>query len=227
MILGVDVGGTFTDAALLTPDALVTAKAPTTPDDQSEGVLRAVERGARQGRRTARAGRALRARDDRGHQRPARGAGGAHRAARHRGLHRHRGAGPAGAGRALPALRLPSARRSCPRSCACRCPSAPARTECCARSTSRRWPERLDGLEYRGRRGVPALGLPPPGPRAARGRARGARPPRRARVHLARDRRGVPRVRALRDHGGRRRPLPAPARLPGAARRALRAGRPP
>src|SRR5215212_4252703 len=43
MILGVDVGGTFTDAALLTGDALVTAKAPTTPDDQSEGVLRAVD----------------------------------------------------------------------------------------------------------------------------------------------------------------------------------------
>ena len=42
MILGVDVGGTFTDAALLTQDALVTAKAPTTPEDQSEGVLRAV-----------------------------------------------------------------------------------------------------------------------------------------------------------------------------------------
>ncbi len=42
MILGVDVGGTFTDAALLTPDALVTAKAPTTPEDQSEGVLQAV-----------------------------------------------------------------------------------------------------------------------------------------------------------------------------------------
>ena len=38
MILGVDVGGTFTDAALLTADALVTAKAPTTPEDQSEGV---------------------------------------------------------------------------------------------------------------------------------------------------------------------------------------------
>ena len=42
VILGVDVGGTFTDAALLTPDALVTAKAPTTPGDQSEGVLSAV-----------------------------------------------------------------------------------------------------------------------------------------------------------------------------------------
>src|SRR5919204_3977252 len=43
MLLGVDVGGTFTDAALLTPDGLVTAKSPSTPRDQSEGVLRAVE----------------------------------------------------------------------------------------------------------------------------------------------------------------------------------------
>jgi N-methylhydantoinase A len=42
VILGVDVGGTFTDAALLTGDRLVTAKAPTTTDDQSEGVLRVV-----------------------------------------------------------------------------------------------------------------------------------------------------------------------------------------
>src|ERR671917_405075 len=43
MIIGVDVGGTFTDAALLAGDRLVTGKAPTTPDDQSEGVMRAVE----------------------------------------------------------------------------------------------------------------------------------------------------------------------------------------
>src|SRR5919198_1050767 len=42
MLLGVDVGGTFTDAALLTPDGLVTAKAPSTPEDQSEGVLHEV-----------------------------------------------------------------------------------------------------------------------------------------------------------------------------------------
>src|ERR671934_31569 len=34
MLLGVDVGGTFTDAALLAGDRLLTAKAPTTPDDQ-------------------------------------------------------------------------------------------------------------------------------------------------------------------------------------------------
>src|SRR3954470_22804414 len=43
MLLGVDVGGTFTDAALITGDRLVTAKAPATPDDQSEGVIAAVE----------------------------------------------------------------------------------------------------------------------------------------------------------------------------------------
>ena len=42
MILGVDVGGTFTDAVLLTDERAVTGKAPTTPSDQSEGVANAV-----------------------------------------------------------------------------------------------------------------------------------------------------------------------------------------
>jgi N-methylhydantoinase A len=42
VILGVDVGGTFTDAALLAGERLVTGKAPTTPGDQSEGVMDAV-----------------------------------------------------------------------------------------------------------------------------------------------------------------------------------------
>jgi N-methylhydantoinase A len=42
MILGVDVGGTFTDAALLTGERLVTGKSPTTPADQSQGVMDAV-----------------------------------------------------------------------------------------------------------------------------------------------------------------------------------------
>ena len=42
MVLGVDVGGTFTDAVLLTPGGVVTGKAPTTPSDQSEGVMAAV-----------------------------------------------------------------------------------------------------------------------------------------------------------------------------------------
>jgi N-methylhydantoinase A len=43
VILGVDVGGTFTDAALIAGDRLLTGKAPTTPRDQSEGVMAAVE----------------------------------------------------------------------------------------------------------------------------------------------------------------------------------------
>jgi N-methylhydantoinase A len=42
MLLGVDVGGTFTDAVVAVDGRLITAKAPTTPDDQSEGVLAAV-----------------------------------------------------------------------------------------------------------------------------------------------------------------------------------------
>src|SRR3954469_13466275 len=48
MLLGVDVGGTFTDAAILDGDRLVTAKAPTTPDDQSRGVIDAVRAALRE-----------------------------------------------------------------------------------------------------------------------------------------------------------------------------------
>src|SRR3954452_22777709 len=43
MLLGVDVGGTFTDAALLDGELLRTAKVPSTPEDQSRGVIAAVE----------------------------------------------------------------------------------------------------------------------------------------------------------------------------------------
>jgi N-methylhydantoinase A len=42
VLLGVDVGGTFTDAVLVAGTGLVTAKSPTTPGDQSEGVMAAV-----------------------------------------------------------------------------------------------------------------------------------------------------------------------------------------
>jgi N-methylhydantoinase A len=41
--LGVDVGGTFTDAVLASSDGVFTAKVPTTPADQSEGVMASVE----------------------------------------------------------------------------------------------------------------------------------------------------------------------------------------
>ncbi len=43
MLLGVDVGGTFTDAVLFDGEQLVTAKVPTTPEDQSAGVMNAVD----------------------------------------------------------------------------------------------------------------------------------------------------------------------------------------
>jgi N-methylhydantoinase A len=43
MLLGVDVGGTFTDAVLFDGRQVHTAKRPTTPEDQSLGVLAAVE----------------------------------------------------------------------------------------------------------------------------------------------------------------------------------------
>jgi N-methylhydantoinase A len=42
MLLGVDVGGTFTDAVVAFDGRIATAKAPTTPGDQSEGVMAAV-----------------------------------------------------------------------------------------------------------------------------------------------------------------------------------------
>ncbi len=41
MLLGVDVGGTFTDAVLVRPGAIATAKLPTTPGDQARSVLAA------------------------------------------------------------------------------------------------------------------------------------------------------------------------------------------
>jgi N-methylhydantoinase A len=43
VLLGVDVGGTFTDAVLFDGEELHTAKLPTTPEDQSRGVVAAVE----------------------------------------------------------------------------------------------------------------------------------------------------------------------------------------
>jgi N-methylhydantoinase A len=42
LLLGVDVGGTFTDAVLIAGGRIVTAKVPTTPADQSDGVISAV-----------------------------------------------------------------------------------------------------------------------------------------------------------------------------------------
>jgi len=41
--LGVDVGGTFTDLVALSEGTLITAKVPSTPQDQSEGVMGAIQ----------------------------------------------------------------------------------------------------------------------------------------------------------------------------------------
>jgi N-methylhydantoinase A len=43
MLLGVDVGGTFTDAVLLDDGTVHTAKVPTTPGEESRGVMAAIE----------------------------------------------------------------------------------------------------------------------------------------------------------------------------------------
>ncbi len=43
MLLGVDVGGTFTDAVLLDDGVVHTAKVPTTPGEESEGVMAAID----------------------------------------------------------------------------------------------------------------------------------------------------------------------------------------
>src|SRR3954467_4140341 len=60
MLLGVDVGGTFTDAVLALEDGrLVTAKAPSTPADQSEGVMAAVRAALERAGRDAGEGRAF------------------------------------------------------------------------------------------------------------------------------------------------------------------------
>ena len=165
--------------------------------------------------------RALRARHDRGHERAARGPRRAHRAARHRGLHRPRGARPPGARPSCTgSARAPAAARA-GRSCAWRCPSAPVPTACCASSTrtrcasargarrrSRRWPSACCGASAT------------PSTSSARRRAAPRRRRRRARLHLARDGGGVPRVRALRHDDRRRRGLAAAAPLPRAAHRA-------
>ncbi|MGD9694550.1 MAG: hydantoinase/oxoprolinase family protein [Thermoleophilia bacterium] len=62
-LVGVDVGGTFTDAVVVSGGRVVTAKVPTTPDDQSEGVIAAVTAALRRAgiepRRVARFGHGM------------------------------------------------------------------------------------------------------------------------------------------------------------------------
>ena len=174
MLLGVDVGGTFTDAVLAVGGRLVTAKAPTTPEDQSEGVLNAVTAVLERAGERREGRRGVRARHDRGHQRAARGRGSEDRVRRHGGLRGHRRARPPGARRPLPAV------RAAPR--AARAARAPGRRQGAhdprrarARAGRRRRRRGDHGARARVRRGLPAARLPPPRARAgARGGARRA-----------------------------------------------------
>ena len=203
MILGVDVGGTFTDAVLLDRRGVVTGKAPTTPDDQSEGVHGRGRAGA--GRRRAPAGDVERLVHGMtvGTNALLEGTHGAHRAGGHRGLHRPRGARPPGAARALPPVRRAARaargrelRVAAPERCGPdgvlrrarrgRAARAPCRAR--GRRTSRPSPSACCG----------AFATPGTSGGVAELVARGAAG--RPRVDLARDRRGVPRVRALRHH---------------------------
>lgn len=59
MLLGVDVGGTFTDAVLAFDGHVVTAKSPSTPQDQSKGVMAAVTAALERAGRPAREVRAF------------------------------------------------------------------------------------------------------------------------------------------------------------------------
>ena len=127
MLLGVDVGGTFTDAALLDGERLHTAKVPRPPEDQSRGVIAAIEEVLRRAGAQGRRRRGVHPRDDGRHQRAARGARRPDRAGRHpgvRGPARDRAPEPP---QPLPPLPRAKPRRSSTPSCASRRPSGSAR----------------------------------------------------------------------------------------------------
>ena len=66
-VIGVDVGGTFTDLVLMEAGEVRVAQVPTTPDNQAFGVLGALDRaGARPARPAEANGHPLRARLRRG-----------------------------------------------------------------------------------------------------------------------------------------------------------------
>ena len=132
-ILGVDVGGTFTDAVLVEDGRIATAKVPTAAR-QEESVLAA----ARAVGATRR--RALHARDDRRDERAARAQGRAHGVRRDRRVRASAPPAPPGARSPLPALRATIPSRSSRSSAASASTSGSGRTACCGRSTSSRCP---------------------------------------------------------------------------------------
>ena len=217
MLLGVDVGGTFTDAVLALDGRIVTAKAPTTPADQSLGVMDAVRAALATARRDAAEMTAF-----------------AHgmtvatnallegRAARAPRWSRPRASptsssSPARTGRSSIACAPPARNRSCRDELPLRGAGAddPGRALASARA---RPPRAVGGT---GRGCEPAAvavvllhSYRHPEHERLIGEALAARAARRARVALARGRRHVPRVRARRNDRGRRGAVAAAVRLP-------------
>ena len=229
MILGVDVGGTFTDAALLAGDRLVTGKSPTTPRDQSEGVMAAVtealdgagasasdvERfvhGMTVGTNALLEGRVARTAllategftdlEELGRQARAE-------------LYRLCAGHPPPL---VPAeLRIPVPERTGPDGVLRELDEDALRPA-------------LDGLDAEAAAVCLLWGFRHPEHERRVAELVEEAVPGHPRLHVTRDRRRVPRVRTLRDHRGRRGPLPAAPRLPGAThlprtrRRPARAG---
>ena len=230
MLLGVDVGGTFTDAVARRRRAAASRpRRRRRRDDQSEGVLGRRRRRARARRRATPSDvEALRPRDDRGHQRAARGH--AARARRWSPPRASRTSSSSAARRAPTSTGCapPTRRRSCRPSGASARPSAWAPTACCEPLTTRgARSSAVAGARARGRRRLPAARLPPPGARA--GARRGARASgcpastSRSRTRSVGTFREYERAR---HHRGRRRPVAPAARATcaGCVERARRGG---
>ncbi len=227
MRLGVDVGGTFTDAVLTGPERSWTAKAPTTPADQAAGVLEAVERvlelaGAEPGEvasfshgMTIGTNALLERRGARTALLATAGFTDLLEIARQNRVHLYRLCADRPPPLAPPDLRIGVARAD----------RAGRRRRRAQRGgdRTRRRPARRARL--RGGRALPAVQLPRRLPRApARaGDPRGAAGP--ARERLLRGPAALPRVRALLDHRDRRLPGAVAERVPDPARRAMRAPR--
>ena len=228
--LGVDVGGTFTDAVLVGPDGMVTAKVLSTAR-QEEGVVAAAREVLERAGVEPGDVDALRARLDGRHQRAA-------RAPRSRAP---RSSPPRGSATCCSsAARRGRASTACTRRRRRRWWSG----GCCVEVDERMGPDgvvreldeasveraarRLARARVRGRRRVPAVRVPRPGARGARGGDPARRAAGRVRGRLARGGCRGARVRARDDRHGRRRaraadrPLPRPA----ARRRPRRPGCP-
>ncbi len=216
MLLGVDVGGTFTDAVLFDGRGLHTAKAPTTPDDQSQGVLAAVEAaleraGATPGQveafahgMTVGTNALLEERGARTALVATEGFGDVLDIARQNRPHLYRLCAPKPRALVPDELRFAARERTGPEG-----RLGPARGH-------RAGPGGELRARQRGRVGghLPAVLLPRPRSRAGDRRAAAHRAARPARLGLARGAAAVSRVRALLDHRDRRLPVSSAGPLP-------------